>query len=81
MKNKVFKCFGAETFIKVTRLLIKMRLQKQLSNRIGKKEYPKYVIIVPPKVIDELKWKEGQELEVEIKDKKLVVKKKSDGKD
>ena len=40
-----------------------MRLQKQLSKKIGDKEYAKYVIVVPPKTIDQLKWKEGEELE------------------
>jgi bifunctional DNA-binding transcriptional regulator/antitoxin component of YhaV-PrlF toxin-antitoxin module len=50
-----------------------MRLQKQLSKKIGDKEYAKYVIVVPPKVIEKLGWKDGEELEGEIKGDKLVI--------
>ncbi len=52
-----------------------MYLQKQLSKKIGDKEYAKYVIVVPPKLIEQLKWKGGDELEAEIKDKKLIIEK------
>ncbi len=52
-----------------------MRLQKQLSKKIGDKEYAKYVIVVPPKTIDKLKWKEGEELEAEVKGDKLIIEK------
>ncbi len=52
-----------------------MKLQKQLSRKVGTTEYAKWVLVVPPKVIEDLKWKEGQELEVEVKDNELVVKK------
>ena len=44
-----------------------MYLQKQLSKRIGDKEYAKYVLVIPPKVIHQLKWKGGEKLELEIK--------------
>ena len=50
-----------------------MYLQKQLSKKIGDKEYVKYVIVVPPKLIDKLGWKGGEELEAKVKDKKLVM--------
>jgi antitoxin component of MazEF toxin-antitoxin module len=50
-----------------------MKLQKQLSRRVGDKEYPKWVIAIPPKQIDSLGWKEGQSLESEILDKQLVI--------
>lgn len=53
-----------------------MRLQKQLSKKVGNIEYAKYVIVVPPNSIKELDWKAGQELNFEIKDKKLVIGKK-----
>ncbi len=52
-----------------------MKLQKQLSRKVGDVEYAKWVLVIPPKMIEELKWKEGQELKVEIKENKLVVKK------
>lgn len=44
-----------------------MILQKQLSRRIGNTEYAKYVIVVPPNIVKELKWKDGDELAIEIK--------------
>jgi bifunctional DNA-binding transcriptional regulator/antitoxin component of YhaV-PrlF toxin-antitoxin module len=50
-----------------------MRLQKQMSRKIGKTEYAKYVVVIPPKAVEELCWKEGEELEFIIKDKKLII--------
>lgn len=35
--------------------------------------YDKFWIIVPNKLIEKLKWKEGEELEAEVKNGKLVV--------
>lgn len=52
-----------------------MNLQKQLSKKIGDKEYDKWVIVVPPKLIEKLGWKAGEELEAEIKEGKLVIEK------
>lgn len=52
-----------------------MRLQKQLSNKIDGKEYPKYVIVIKPNLIEKLGWKAGQELEAEVKGDKLVIEK------
>jgi len=42
---------------------------------VGNTEYTKWVIVIPPESIKELEWKEGQDLETEIKDKKLTIKK------
>lgn len=53
-----------------------MRLQKQLSRKIGNVEYAKYVTVIPPQTIKELGWKDGENLDVEIKDDKLVIKRK-----
>ncbi len=53
-----------------------MKLQKQLSRKVNEKEYPKYTVVIPPKEIDKLGWKEGEELEPEIKDNKLILKPK-----
>jgi antitoxin component of MazEF toxin-antitoxin module len=50
-----------------------MRLQKHVTRKVGDKEYAKYVVVIPPEHIDELEWKEGQELEPEVKGKKLVI--------
>lgn len=51
-----------------------MRLQKQLSRKYEGKEYAKYVIVVKPKLVEKLGWKDGQDLEAEIKKGNLVVK-------
>jgi antitoxin component of MazEF toxin-antitoxin module len=50
-----------------------VKLQKQLSRKVANREYPKYVMTIPPNCIEELGWKQGVELEVTIKDNKLVV--------
>jgi hypothetical protein len=52
-----------------------MKLQKQLSRKVKDVEYAKWVLVVPPNIIEKLKWKEGQELGAEIKENSLVVKK------
>lgn len=52
-----------------------MRLQKQLSRKVGNKEYPKWVITIPPKQIKTLGWTEGEFLESEINDQELVIQK------
>ncbi len=53
-----------------------MRLQKNVSRKIGKTEYAKWVINIPPRIIEALGWKEGDELESEIDNPNLIVKKK-----
>lgn len=50
-----------------------MKLQKQLSRKVAKKEYVKWVIIIPPSKIEKLGWKEGEELEAEVKNSKLIL--------
>lgn len=54
----------------------KLRLQKQLSRKVKGKDYPKYVITIPPKDIDAVGWKEGTELEAKVQDGKIVIKPK-----
>lgn len=54
-----------------------MRLQKQLSRKVGNEEYPKWVVVIPPEKIKEIGWKEGTDLEVIIKDNKLILRSKS----
>lgn len=53
-----------------------MQLQKQLSRKHKNKEYPKFTIVIPPKEIEKLGWKEGEELEPEIKNNRLIIKPK-----
>jgi bifunctional DNA-binding transcriptional regulator/antitoxin component of YhaV-PrlF toxin-antitoxin module len=52
-----------------------MRLQKQVNRIVEDKEYAKYVVIVPPEDVEKLEWKEGEELEHEVKDQALVIRK------
>jgi len=49
------------------------KLQKQLSRKVDEKEYPKYVVTIPPSQVRELRWKEGDELEAKIQKDKLVI--------
>jgi len=52
-----------------------MRLQKQLSRKVGDKEYPKWVAIISPKQIEALGWKEGEYLESEVNNQELIIRK------
>lgn len=58
-----------------------MKLQSQVSSKVGNKEYIKSWIVVPDKLLKKLNWKSGQELEGEVKDGKLIIKKKLEKKD
>ncbi|MBU4308816.1 MAG: hypothetical protein KJ566_03400 [Nanoarchaeota archaeon] len=53
-----------------------MKLQSQVSRKVGNTEYKKSWIVIPNKLLKLLKWKSGQELEGEIKENKLIIKKK-----
>ena len=53
-----------------------MKLQKQLSRKVEGKEYPKYVVTIPPKQIIEAGWKEGTELEAVVENGKIVLRPK-----
>ncbi len=50
-----------------------MKLQKQMSRRVGEIVYPKWVVVIPPEKIEELKWKEGEDLEVVIKNNRITL--------
>lgn len=43
-----------------------MRLQKHFARKVKGKEYSKWVIVIPPNVVEDLSWKEGEELEAKI---------------
>jgi antitoxin component of MazEF toxin-antitoxin module len=51
-----------------------MRLLRNVSRTIGKNEYSKWIIIIPPSQVEQLGWREGEELESCIKDKLLLIK-------
>ena len=50
-----------------------MHLQKQLSRKVGDKEYAKWVLVIPPKIIAKLGWNNETDLEIEIKGDKLII--------
>lgn len=50
-----------------------MKLQKQVAYRIKGKPYYKYVLNVPPNKVEQLGWKEGLELEEEVKGDTLSI--------
>ncbi|MFH0889942.1 MAG: AbrB/MazE/SpoVT family DNA-binding domain-containing protein [Candidatus Aenigmatarchaeota archaeon] len=53
-----------------------MKLQKQLSRKSGNTVYPKWVVVIPPEKIKETGWREGEDLEADVKDGKIVLKTK-----
>lgn len=55
-----------------------VKLQKQLSRKLKGKNYPKYVMTIPPKDVEELGWQKGTELEVHVKNNKLIIQPKQD---
>lgn len=52
---------------------MKAKLQKQLAYKYKEKKHYKHVIVVPDEAITELGWKGGQELNLAVKDGKLIV--------
>jgi len=52
---------------------MKAKLQKQLAYKYKDKQHFKHVIVVPDEAISELGWKGGQNLELTVKDGKLVA--------
>ena len=52
---------------------MKAKLQKQLAYKYKEKKHFKHVIVVPDEAITELGWTGGEELELVIKDGKLVL--------
>ncbi|MBI2549860.1 AbrB/MazE/SpoVT family DNA-binding domain-containing protein [Candidatus Woesearchaeota archaeon] len=52
-----------------------MRLLSQKSREYKGKDYHKFWIVIPNKLIEKLGWKQGDELEAEEKNDKLVIEK------
>lgn len=44
-----------------------MKLQKHSSKKKGEKDYPKYVVVIPRKIVEDADFKEGDELKAEAK--------------
>jgi len=53
-----------------------MKLQSQVSRKYGDTEYKKSWVVISQEILKKLGWKSGQELEEEVKDNKLIIKKK-----
>jgi len=54
----------------------RMKLQKQVTRKVGTKEYVKWVTTLPPQIIHDLGWKEGDTLEPAANGNKLIIQKK-----
>jgi len=52
---------------------MRAKLQKQLAYKYKEKKHYKHVIVVPDEAITELGWKGGQELELTVKNGRLVA--------
>lgn len=50
-----------------------MKLQSQVSRKVGDTEYTKSWVVIPQEILKKLGWKSGQELKVENKGTKLVI--------
>jgi len=50
-----------------------MKLTKQYSRTYEGKDYHKFLLVLPSKIIKELGWKGGEDLEAETKNGKLIV--------
>ena len=52
-----------------------MKLIKQKGRVYEGKEYFKYILVLPNKLIEKLGWKGGEHLKVDIKKDKIVIEK------
>lgn len=50
-------------------------LQANINRVVGKKVYVQYTVIIPPKDIERLGWKKGDQLDIYKKGKTLIVEK------
>lgn len=50
-----------------------MKLQKRANRKVGDKEYVKWYVNIPIEKIQELNWKEGQNLALSVNKKKLTI--------
>jgi bifunctional DNA-binding transcriptional regulator/antitoxin component of YhaV-PrlF toxin-antitoxin module len=53
-----------------------MKLQKRFLREVNKKKYYKFMINIPPELIEKAKLKEGDELEGKAEKGKVVLKKR-----
>ncbi|MEM3172950.1 MAG: AbrB/MazE/SpoVT family DNA-binding domain-containing protein, partial [Candidatus Nitrosotenuis sp.] len=53
-----------------------VKLQTRRNRVVGDKEYLKWYVEFPPDLIKEVGWREGMELDSEIKENKVILKPK-----
>jgi len=53
-----------------------MKLQEQISRKVGSKKYVKYVLTISATYIEELGWHKGEELELQPKGNKAIIRPK-----
>jgi hypothetical protein len=56
---------------------MKAKLQKQLAYRYKGKQHFKHVIVVPEEAVNKLNWQRIQELELNVKNGRLIVEAKN----
>ena len=54
-----------------------MKLLAQKHSKYKGKQYKKFWIIIPNRIIQKLGWKEGSELNADLKNEKLVIQKEN----
>ncbi|AFU58180.1 hypothetical protein Ngar_c12400 [Candidatus Nitrososphaera gargensis Ga9.2] len=54
-----------------------MKLQRRFNRKVGHREYSKWIVNLPPQDVERVGWEEGTDLEVIVKDGKLILKPKS----
>ena len=52
-----------------------MKLQKRFLRKYNDKDYFKFMVNIPPEVIEKAQLKEGDELKVRVKDSKIILEK------
>lgn len=50
-----------------------MRLIQQEHSKYKDRKYYKSWVVIPQKLIEQLRWKKGEELEAEVKGNKLII--------
>ncbi len=53
-----------------------MKLQKRFLRTHKKKDYYKYIVNIPPLMVKEAGFNEGEELDLDVKEGKITLKKK-----
>ena len=50
-----------------------MRLLSHVSRKYKDKQYEKYWVVIPKWIVEKLKWKKGDDLEVDVRGDKLII--------